>query len=95
MTPEQTLEKMRIVSANFYHGAQLTECHAFIEFSGLMNEYIKICEENLAQGIDFRELNGHRSQRMIIQPYEVDYVNEKLHCIYQGLIVVEGVKRDG
>jgi hypothetical protein len=50
-----------------------------------------VCEENLARGIDFRELNGHTSQRMELQPYEIDYFNKKLNCIFQGLIRVEGV----
>jgi len=60
-----------------------------------MREYIKICEENLARGVDFRERNAHGSQQPLkIQEHEIQYLNEKLHCIFQGLIVVEA-KRDG
>lgn len=33
--------------------------HPFIEFTGLMNEYIVMCENALAQGIDFTETSIH------------------------------------
>lgn len=88
MTPEETLQKMRIISANFYHGAQLAKCHNFLEFTGLINEYIEICEQNLTIGIDFTQANAHTGQHLKIMPYQVDYLNEKLECIFQGLIVL-------
>ena len=91
LTPEESLDKMRVASGTFYNMAIRTNCHAFIEFTGLMNEYIKICERNLKQGIDFRDSNAHigKSQQMKIDSYEIDYLNEKLHCIFQELIVIE------
>ncbi|MEG4977223.1 hypothetical protein [Microcoleus sp. K4-B3] len=95
MTPEESLDKMNLAASNFYDEAIRTDCHAFIEFTGLIREYIKICEENHAKGIDFREENAHTGNSQLkIEPYEIDYLNEKLHCIFQGLIVVEGAKRD-
>jgi len=95
MTPEESLDRMRLAADNFYIAATRTDCHALIEFTGLLREYCKVCQENLARGIDFRELNGHTSQRMELQPYEIDYFTEKLNCIFQGLIKVEGVSNDG
>jgi hypothetical protein len=95
LTAQETLEKMWLAADQFYQAAISTNCHAFVEFAGLMREYCKVCEENLARGIDFRELNGHTSQRMELQPYEIDYFNEKLNCIFQGLLVVKGVETDG
>jgi hypothetical protein len=95
MTPEESLDRMRLAADNFYIAATRTDCHAFIEFTGVLREYCKVCQENLARGIDFRELNGHTSQRMELQPYEIDYFNEKLNCIFQGLIKVERVSSDG
>ena len=83
------------VADEFYRGAANTNCHAFIEFTGLLREYCKICEENLARGINFRECNGPPSQRMELQPYNIDYFNEKLNCIFQGLLRVEGFDNDG
>ena len=68
MTPEESLNRMRLAADNFYIAATRTNCHAFIEFTGLLREYCKVCQENLARGIDFRELNGHTSQRMELQP---------------------------
>jgi len=95
LTAQETLDKMWQAAEQFSQAAANTNCHAFIEFTGLLREYCKVCEENLARGIDFRELNGPPSQRMEIQPHEIDYFNEKLNCIFQGLLQVEGLKSDG
>lgn len=86
---------MEAAADQFYMLATATRCHAYIKFTGLLREYCKVCRENLARGIDFRELNGHRSQRMELQPYPIEYFNEKLNCIFQGLLVVTGVETDG
>jgi len=94
MTPEESLDRMEVAAEQFYMLATATNCHAYIEFAGLLREYCKVCRENLARGIDFRELNGHPSQRMKIQPHEINYFNEKLKCIFQGLLQVEGVRSD-
>jgi hypothetical protein len=94
LTAKETLDRMWLVADQFYQEAANTECHAFLEFTGLLREYCKVCERNLARGIDFRELNGHHSQRMELQPFELDYFNEKLNCIFQGLVKVERVSSD-
>lgn len=94
MTPEESLEKMQAASNQFYSAAIRTNCHTFIEFTGLLNEFIKICGENLAQGRDFTQISAHSSEEPLkIQEHQIQYMNEKLHCIFQGAIVME-VKRD-
>jgi hypothetical protein len=95
LTPEESLDRMEAAANQFYMLATATDCYAYIEFSGLMREYCKVCRENLARGIDFRELNGPPSQRMILQPHQIDCFNEKLNFIFQGLLRVEGVGNDG
>ena len=95
LTPEESLERMEAAADQFYMLAATTNCHAFLEFTGLLREYCKICRENLARGIDFRELNGHTSQRMELHSCNIDYFNEKLNCIFQGLLVVKGIETDG
>ena len=94
LTAKESLAKMWEAADHFYILAAATDCHAYIEFTGLLREYCKVCEENLARSIDFRELNGHRSQRMELQPYQIDYFNEKLNCIFQGLLEVKGASDD-
>jgi hypothetical protein len=90
-TPEEILKAMRIASDNFYREAIATNCHAFIEFTGLMNEYIKLCEENLRLGIDFTKSNAHCGDEVPLKmkPYHLDYMNMKIHCIFQNLRLVE------
>lgn len=95
MTPERTtelkatIEQMRIASSLFY--AQVTHIgnHPFIEFTGLMNEYIDCCVNALAQGIDFTKCNTHRGQQLPMANYQVKYTNEKLECIYTGRAVIQ------
>jgi hypothetical protein len=93
MTPEESLVRMRAASAQFYLQAIATGCHPFIEFTGLMNEYIKCCEQAVAQGIDFRYCSTHSGRQLPMQPFEVAYVNEKLECIFTGRSVVQEVNR--
>lgn len=93
LTPKQSLAKMRAASDQFYSLAANTQCHAYLEFTGILNEYIKICEENLVRGIDFREENIHKgNSQMVIKDYQIDYMNEKLECIFQGLVKMQGAK---
>ena len=90
-TPKEILEAMKAASNNYYREVIATNCHTFVEFTGLMNEYIKICERNLQQGIDFTKTNAHcpGDPRLHIEEWELDYLNEKLHCIFPDLQLVE------
>lgn len=84
-TPEEQLlmiAMMRSASNAFYVGAQLTGNHAFLEFTGLMNEYISLCEQARAEGIDFTTANVHGGVHLPFKPYHLAYLNEKLECIY-------------
>jgi hypothetical protein len=94
LTPQETLQAMRSASDVFYSLAAQSQCHAFLEFTGILNEYIKICDENLVRGIDFRQENVHTSNnQMVIKDYQIDYMNEKLECIFQGLITMQQTKK--
>ncbi len=78
----EILARMREVSAWFYLAAQRVGCHAFIEFTGLMNEFRQRCERAEEAGdASWIGANGH-DVNMPLKPYEVDYIREKLHCIY-------------
>jgi len=81
---EQILAKMKRASNDFYYMAIHTGCHAFIEFTGLMNEYIKLCEEAHGKGIDFTQANIHsgEGEGLPIQDHHISYLGEKLGCIY-------------
>jgi hypothetical protein len=91
LTAEESLDRIEATTDLFSRLATATDCYAYTEFAGLLREYCKICRENLARGIDFRELNGPCSQRMELQSYHIDYFKEKLNFIFQGLLRVEGV----
>jgi hypothetical protein len=95
LTAQESLDRMEAATDLFSRLAATTDCYAYTEFAGLLRQYCKICRENLARGIDFRELNGPRSQRMELQPYEIDYFKEKLNFVFQGLLMVKGVESDG
>lgn len=76
------LDKMQAVANAFYPAACQTGCHAFIEFCGLMNEYIKVCSNTSAEGVDFTEANDHIGVALVMKPHNVEYLAEKLRCIY-------------
>ena len=84
-SPEQLrdmLAKMKAVSSSFYLQACLTGCHTFIEFTGLMNEFIKVCEQSAAAGVDFASASTHSGKPLVVYPYNADYIVEKLDCIF-------------
>lgn len=82
------LREMRRASSAFYAQAVRIGNHPFIEFTGLMNEYIKACEAAHEQGIDFTECNTHSGQPLPIESYMRAYINEKLECIFVGQSVM-------
>lgn len=69
-------EGMNSVSDLFYLGAIRTNCHPFIEFTGLMNEYIKISRQAAGAGIDFTQ-----AVPLPMQDFEALYLAKKLNCI--------------
>ena len=89
---KKALKQMQAVSDGFYDHAVKIGVHPFIEFCGLMNEYIKACEAANAKGIDFTECNTHTGQQLPMAPYNVEYVNEKLECIFTGRSVMARIE---
>jgi len=79
---EAMLEGMRRASSMFYARAFAIGCHPFIEFNGLMNEYIKICERAHRDGIDFPRASAHSGIAIPMATYEAAYLGEKIGCIY-------------
>jgi hypothetical protein len=90
---EIALAKMKEASSVFYAQATRIGVHPFIEFCGLMNEYIKACEDAHAQGIDFSEFNTHSGKQLPLKSYMIDYINEKLECIFTGRLVMQKALR--
>lgn len=78
------VEAMRSASAQFYASAVQIGNHPFIEFAGLLNEYIKCCEEAAKKSVDFTNCNAHAGAQLPMPSYSVAYVNEKLTCIFTG-----------
>lgn len=75
--------RMQKVSDSFYQAAQWAGHHAFLEFTGLMNEYIQLCRQALASGTDFTATTIHGGgQTLPMEAFHQRYLNEKLSCIY-------------
>jgi len=89
-SPEErgrVLARMREIKDSFYAAAQRAGHHQFLEFAGLMAEYIKACERMHGRGIDFAttELN--------LEAHEAAYIAEKLDCIF-GEALTEPAARE-
>lgn len=89
MSPERTAEladvckRMQTVSNAFYYSAINVGNHAFIEFCGLMNEYIKVCEHTLEAGEDFTATTAHgQGIALRMEDFHRRYLAEKLGCIF-------------
>ena len=79
---EKCIHRMSNTSNIFYSMAIHCHNHAFIEFCGLMNKYIDMCRSALRNGQDFRNLNIHGSEGLPMAGHDVEYLGEKLACIY-------------
>lgn len=84
-TAEERAAKLAAMSQladAFYFSAVQIQCHAFIEFTGLMNEFLKACarEDDAGRG-GWIFANGHGENVPLLE-HEVEYIREKLHCIF-------------
>jgi hypothetical protein len=71
----------------FYAAAVQIGNHPFIEFAGVMEAYRKSCQRANEQGIDFSDCNRHAGRQLPMESFEIDYLNEKLDCIFGGRIL--------
>jgi hypothetical protein len=79
---EVMLQEMEKASNEFYNRAVKIKCHPFIEFTGFMNEWIKLARKAHDAGIDFTQANTHSGQALPMQWYEAGYIGEKFDCIF-------------
>lgn len=79
---------MKQAADAFYRDAVRIGNHPFIEFAGLMNEYISACSEAEKSGINFTACNIHTGKHLPLHAHQVDYINEKLECIFTGRSVL-------
>jgi hypothetical protein len=79
---QETIQRMREASNGFYRAATQIGNHAFIEFTGFMNEYIAICEYSRLGGVDFTQTNTHSDRAVRMESYHGDYIGEKFDCIF-------------
>lgn len=78
----QMLVQMDAAADAFYRSAVGIGNHAFIEFTGLMKEYVNICRAAHEEGIDFSISNRHSGRHLKVEPFQLDYIVEKLDCIF-------------
>lgn len=87
MTEERKAElktmanQMEMAANEFYSMAVLIGHHPFIEFCGLMREYVLCCRDAIAQDVDFTECSIHTFRPLPVMTYRADYFAEKLGCI--------------
>jgi hypothetical protein len=91
---EDMLTKMEAASSVFYGLAVRSGCHAFIEFTGLMNEFIKVCRQTMDAGIAFAFSNTHNDTPLVVHPYNMQYMAEKLDCIFGPVFRASPEMRD-
>ena len=83
---ELALIQMDSAIKMFYFAAVNIGNHPFIEFAGVMAAYQKSCRRAHDAGVDFSECNAHSGSQLPMEGYEIEYLNEKLDCIFGGRI---------
>ena len=56
--------------------------HAFIEFNGMHQKYVDLCERAARAGIDFTQANKHNGVALPVHDHDVIYLAEKFACIF-------------
>jgi hypothetical protein len=83
-------ERMGRVAENvywlFFRAGMGSEVHAFIEFCGVLNKYVQICRRCALDGIDFTQFNTHTGQALPVEVHDMEYLGEKLRCIFGPII---------
>lgn len=90
LSPEErkiVLKQMEATVDDFYRQAIGIHNHPFIEFTGIMQAYIKTCRRDHEAGIDFTDCNRHTGNPLPMESFEISYLNEKLNCIFDGRII--------
>ncbi len=92
---ETALQRMDRAVSRFYSEATQIGVHPFIEFAGVMAAYAKSCRRAHEAGVDFSECNRHSGRLLPVEEFELDYLNEKLECIFTGQLVMATQERSG
>ncbi len=79
----------------FYPAAVNTGCHAFIEFTGLLNEFLRICADAEARGeTAWADANVHSGRHLPLPAFRHAYLSEKLECIYGAELFKNPVREE-
>ena len=85
---ETALQRMDEAIGRFYGTAVNIGCHPFVEFAGVMTAYVKSCRRAHENGVDFSDCSRHTGMTLPMESIEIDYLVEKLACIFGDRIVV-------
>lgn len=85
---EAALQRMDRAISRFYSEAVQIGVHPFIEFAGVMAAYAKTCRRAHEAHIDFSECSRHSGRLLPVEDFELDYLNEKLECIFTGQVAM-------
>lgn len=83
LNSKESLNKMQDISNAFYQRAIALGIHPFIEFAGMMNEFIKMGLQTLEAGKDFTQTSIHSdAPGLVAYSFNGDYLAEKFECIF-------------
>lgn len=78
--------KMDAVVEKIYPMMTSCEVHPFVEFNGLMREYVVICRILARSGVAFPFASNHGTMAVEVPDYTIEYMAEKLGCIFAPMI---------
>jgi hypothetical protein len=82
----EMVRKMRRVADGVYGPLAATGCHPFVEFCGLMQKYVDVCEACVEDEVQFPHATRHSGGVLPVETHDLEYLAEKLGCIFGPLI---------
>lgn len=90
---DSMLKEMKDCSSHFYARAVRIGNHPFIEFCGLINEYVSMCKTTAQANVDFTICNRHVGIPLLAHDYQIKYMAEKFECIF-GPVLEDAKNRE-
>ena len=81
LSAADVLARAQALASSYYPLATQTGIHSMIEWCGVMGEYVNMLgDAHKYHGIDPRSVDQHSGEAVPAQPFQIEYICEKLGC---------------
>lgn len=88
--PHDIVQLLQKLCDHFYwlcfRNGLASKCHPFLEFNGVMQQYVSMCRSAADNGIDFAHCSVHQNRSLPMRVADASYLADKLNCIFGAAI---------